>query len=357
MAIGQRNYFQRWTGHYPTAFWHDSAEPEEIRRAVSWGATGITTNPVLVPRAIQNAPLRWDVEITGLTRHRPSPTVEEIGWWLTRGVVVEAAAILQPIYRRTEGQEGTVCLQVNPLNHDDAEAMVNQALACNTWAENLLIKIPVTAAGLVAIEELAARGVSTTATVSFTVPQVIQVAEAFRRGLDKAQDAGLDTARLHSYAVIMIGRLDGHLRDVVEAQGIDVTEEALQVAGIAVAKKASRLFADRDYESVLCFSSLRPYHDPGMVIGGPHVFTIPTSLEDQIIQEDLPLKAELDKPVDEALVAQLLAEVPDFRRAYNEEGMEPAEYVSYGSVVKTLDEFIEGYEGLKCYVRERLQAL
>lgn len=349
MIDAAQNYFQCWTSSYPTEFWHDSAEPAEIRRAASWGATGVTTNPVLVPRAVANGAARWQTEVAAMGGH----SVDEILWAVTRGVVAEAAAIMQPVYWRTQGRTGRVCAQVNPLRHDDAQTMIAQGVEIFQWAPNLLIKIPVTAAGLVAIEELAARGVSTTATVSFTVPQVVQVAEAFRRGLTRAATNGVDTSQLHSYAVIMIGRLDSHLRDVVQAQGIDVNEAALRVAGMAVAKKATALFAQRGYESVLCFSSPRDYHDPGMVIGGPQTFTIPTSLEDQILAEGLPLVSTWQEPVDEALLAELEHAVPDFVRAYDEHGMTAAEFADYGAVVKTLNEFINGYQGLQAWIQAR----
>ena len=350
------NYFERWTATYPTEFWHDSAEPSEIRRAATWGATGVTTNPVLMPRAAHNSVRRWDTEIGAWKHSHPMPSIEEIGWAIARGIAQEAASILRPIYDRTQGQKGMVCVQVNPTKHDDPQAMVTQAMAVRAWAPNLLIKLPMTAAGLVALEECAANAISTTATVSFTVPQVIKVAEAYRRGLERARRANLDISRLHSFAVIMIGRLDSHLRDVVQEEGLDVSEAAIRRSGEAVAKRAAALYRQRGYESVLCFSSVRDYHDPGVVIGGPHVFTIPTSLEDQIVRDGIPLSAGVDEPVPQGFIDELRA-IPDFSRGYDEDGMSPGEFAGYGPVVKTLNEFIGGYADLQAFVRERLDAL
>lgn len=350
------NYFQRWTSAYRTEFWHDSAEPAEIRRAASWGATGVTTNPVLMPRAARNSTARWDVEIAAWKRSSPMPSIEEIGWAIMRGIAQEAAAILRPVYDRTGGQKGSICVQVDPTKHGDAEAMVEQAEVVTTWAPNLLIKLPMTAAGLVALEECAARGISTTATVSFTVPQVLRVGDAYRRGLGRARRAGVDVSRTHSYAVIMIGRLDSHLRDVVQEQGLDVSEAAIRLSGEAVAKRAASAFRERKYESVLCFSSVRDYHDPGVVIGGPHVFTIPRSLEDQILREQTPLDSGIDEPVPQATIDEL-RRIPDFGRAYDDDGMSPDEFAGYGPVVKTLDEFLAGYADMMAFVRERLATM
>jgi len=351
------NYFRRWTHTYRTEFWHDSADPAEIRRAVTWGATGVTTNPILMPRTARSSGERWDVEIAALKRQSPTLGIEDICWALIRGIAEEDAAILAPVYNRTGGRTGLVCVQVNPTKHDDADAMIAQALEISRWTKNLLIKIPVTAAGLVAIEELTARGVSTTGTTSFSVPQVVGIAEAFRRGLAKARRKDLDRSRLHSYAVIMIGRLDDHLRDVVRERGMDVPEAAINRAGEAVAKKAARIFAAREYESVLLYSSFRAYHDPGDVIGGPHVVTIPVGLEDQILEQDILLKAGIDSPIPQDAIETLRARMVDFVRAYEEEGMSPDDFADFGPVVKTQTQFISGYGELQGYVRERLGAL
>lgn len=351
------NYFLRWTNTYPTEFWHDSADPFEVRRAVTWGATGVTTNPILMPRTARAHMERWDREIAAWKRRNPSPNVEELAWKVIRGIAEEDAALLAPVYERTEGRSGLVCVQVNPTKHSDSAAMVDQAIAIHGWTRNLLVKIPVTAAGLVAIEELTACGVSTTATTSFSVPQVVSVAEAHRRGLARARARGLDTARIRSYAVIMIGRLDDHLRDVVREQGLDVPESAVNRAGEAVAKKAAGIFAARRYESVLLFSSLRPYHDPGDVIGGPHVLTVPVDVEEKAVREGLPLQAGLHFPVPAEALETLLCKLPDFARAYDPEGMSPEEFADFGPVVKTQSQFISGYETMQAFIRERLAVL
>ena len=354
--MSSKTYFQKWTATYPTEFWHDSAEPAEIRRAATWGGTGVTTNPILMPLTARRSVLRWDVEIARWKHNSPPASVEEIAWALIRGIATEAAAIMAPVYHRTHGHTGLVCVQVDPTKDDDAEAMVRQGREITTWATNLLIKIPVTAAGLVAIEELAAHGVSTTATVSFSVPQVLQVAKAFRRGLARARRKGMDTCRLHSYAVIMIGRLDDHLRDQVAEGELELAEAAIQAAGEAVAKKAAALFRERGYESVLLFSSFRGYHDPGAVLGGPHVLTIPTSLEEQLAHNEAAPHAGMGDAVDQDLI-EALKHAPDFARGYREDGMTPDEFAGYGPVVKTLNEFKKGYADLLAYVRERLAAL
>ena len=89
----------------------------------------------------------------------------------------------------------TISGAVNPRSFRNATAMIDQGMAFTRLAPNMAVKIPAVAAGLVAIEELTARGVVINATVSYSVPQAIAVAEAVERGLARLQegvDRGLD---------------------------------------------------------------------------------------------------------------------------------------------------------------------
>lgn len=350
------NYFMQWTRRYPTEFWNDSAEPAEIRRAATWGAVGVTSNPVLMPRAARASALRWDVEIAAYKRQGITDP-EEVAWHVVRGIALEDAAIMAPVYYRTQGHTGRLCVQVNPNNHANAEAMIAQARTISRWAPNLLIKLPVTAAGLVAMEALTAEGVSTVGTLSYGVPQVIGVAEAFRRGLQRAQQRGVDTSRVRNYAVIMTGRLDDHLRDANREQGLGIAEELINRAGVAVTQKALRIFRQRAYESVILLASFRPYHDLGDFLGGDYVVSVPPELQERIITRGTPLRADVDKPLPQEVIEALQTRLPDFCRAYDEDGMTPDEFAGFGPVVKTLHQFIGGYRDLVSYVQERLAAL
>ena len=355
--IASQNYFQQWTHRYPTEFWHDSAEPAEIRRAVTWGATGITTNPVLMYRAARSSAARWDVEIEARARRNPASDVQEICWAVIRGIAQENAAILAPVYDRTAGWTGRICVQVDPTKSDDAAAMIAQGATINRWAKNLLIKIPVTAAGLAAIEGLTAQGISTVGTLSYSVPQVVAVAEAFRRGLARARQGGVEASRVRNYAVIMTGRLDDHLRDVAREEKIDVPEGFITYAGEAVTKKAFAIFQARKYEGTLLLASFRPYHDPGDFIGGPYVVSVPLDIEDKMAAQSVPSKPGIESPVPAEIIQTLSSKLPDFIRAYEEEGMPPEAFDRFGPVVKTLTQFIGGYRDLQAHVRERIAAL
>ena len=104
------------------------------------------------------------------------------------------------------------------------------------------VKAPVTAAGVKAIEEATYHGVSINATVSFTVPQMIAVAEAVERGLKRREAEGLDISRMSPVCTMMIGRIDDWMKVLVKRDGIDIDPACLDWAGIAAFKKAYGIY-------------------------------------------------------------------------------------------------------------------
>src|SRR4029078_13073117 len=89
-----------------------------------------------------------------------------------------AASLLKPIFNEQRGRNGRLSIQTDPRLFRDTAAIVAQAIEFNNLAPNIIVKIPVTRAGIPAIEEATYLGISINATVCFTVPQCIEVAEA-----------------------------------------------------------------------------------------------------------------------------------------------------------------------------------
>ena len=117
-----------------------------------------------------------------------------------------AAEKMMPEYEASQGRSGFVCAQVNPARAGDRDCMYGMAKRFNAWAPNIAVKLPATGAGLDVLEDCVAEGITTTATVSFTVPQVVAIAERHRAGIARAKRKGISPGKC--FAVIMIGRLD-----------------------------------------------------------------------------------------------------------------------------------------------------
>lgn len=339
------------TLEHPTAFWNDGCEPKTLARAIAQGATGATSNPVLVMEAVDADRERWVAEVAKLVADHPTEGEEPLAWRLAEKLAVQGAGLLAPIFARTKGHAGRMSLQVNPRLYRDAKAMVDQATGFSRLAENMAVKVPSVAAGVDAVEELTARGVSVNATVSFTLPQALAIAEAMERGFVRAKAAGIDPASITANVTIMVGRLDDHLRDVAKAQELTIDPEHVRQASTAVFRKAYGLWKQRGYRSTLLSAAMRSHHHWSEFIGGDVVITIPPAWQEKFNASGVTVKARMGDEVDPAIVAELLAKFPDFGRAYREDGLSPAEFVTFGATRKTLHQFLASYDKLLGFVR------
>lgn len=343
----QPNYLQQLAASTATQFWNDSGEPAEIQTALNNGAAGVTTNPILIPRVVQAHADEWRVRIRHMAR---SMAVQDIPHAVTAQVVGAAADMLLPTFVRTRGDAGYVCAQGNPNNHGNVQALVDEAVAFHAVRPNIANKIPASAEGLEAVSELTSRGITTTCTTSFTVPQVLAIAEAFARGL-KTCKSGRDTVRC--FAVIMAGRLDDHLRDEVKAGRGVASEQAITIGGLAVSKRAYALYRERGYRTMLLIGGMRGHYHVTELAGGRMVLTIAPAMQSAILEKGYTLRHSIGEPVAAELVRELL-NVPDFRRAYEPDGMTPAEFSSFGAFLKTQGQFIQNYQQLAGFIEQCL---
>ena len=140
----------------------------------------------------------WKDRLPQLAAEMITATEDEITWKLIEEISAKGAELLLPIYEREGGVNGRLSIQTDPRYHRSVERMVAQAQHFDALAPNMIVKIPVTKAGVTAIEEATYRGISINATVSFSVPQALAVAEAVERGLRRREDEGKDISRMRS---------------------------------------------------------------------------------------------------------------------------------------------------------------
>ena len=167
-------------------FWNNSCSVEELTYAIEHGAVGATTNPTIVGEVLKKEMPLWRERIGQLIRENPTWNEDAVTWKLIEEMAACGAGLLRPIYEREGHLKGRISIQTDPRNYRSAEALIAQAVHFANIAPNLHVKIPVTQAGVEAIEEVTYRGVNINGTVSFSVPQAIAVAEAVERGLKPA---------------------------------------------------------------------------------------------------------------------------------------------------------------------------
>jgi len=330
------NYLEWLSAETPTVWWHDSGDPKELAQARAWGACGVTTNPVLASAALRGNLDFWREKLGQID---PSLPAAERAERLMSAVVRNAAAAFEAVHRESGRRWGYVCAQVNPAICWQPEAMLAMAVRFSSWAPNISVKLPATAAGMAVLEECAARGICVTSTVSFTVAQVVAAAEAYQRGRLRAERAGIAPAPC--YAVIMIGRVDDYLREVVQDNRLAISEADIQFAGLAVTKRAYELFRERNYQAQLLIAALRGVHHMEGVCGGQLVMSIHPGVQKLLLAPGVPRTMGIAAAVPKEAVARLQA-VPEFRKAFEVDGLQEKEFIAFGLTQKTMSQFSAG---------------
>ncbi|MGC1968715.1 MAG: transaldolase family protein, partial [Candidatus Acidiferrales bacterium] len=226
----------------PTCLWNDSASIAELKYSIEHGAVGATCNPVIVLGVLKKELQVWKDRIRALIRQLPTATEDQIAWHVVREISIEAARVLEPLFHAHQGRNGRLSIQTDPRLFRDSQAIFEQAIEFSKLAPNMIVKIPATSAGIPAIEEATYRGVTINATVSFTLPQAIAVAEAVERGLKRREAEHKEIAMMGPVCTIMVGRLDDWLKVVMERNNISIDPGHLEWAGVAVMKKAYRIY-------------------------------------------------------------------------------------------------------------------
>ncbi|MCF6523379.1 transaldolase [Streptomyces sp. JJ36] len=206
---------------------------------------GVTTNPTIFQKAI-SAGDGYQEQVADLAARRVS--VEEAVRMITTADVRDACDILAPLHEATGGRDGRVSIEVDPRLAHDTAATVAEAkqLAWLVDRPNTLIKIPATRAGLPAITETVARGISVNVTLIFSLERYREVMDAYQAGLEKADAKGLDVSAIHSVASFFVSRVDTEIDKRLEALGTTEAKELKGKAAIANARLAYEA-----YEQVL----------------------------------------------------------------------------------------------------------
>jgi transaldolase len=339
---------------FPTVLWNDSADPVELARAIEFGAVGATCNPVIALAAV-NAHLDvWTPRIVELAEQFPTDTESELGWKVVEELSVAAAELLEPAFRASGGRNGRLSVQTDPRLHRGADALVEQAVRFSRLAENIIVKIPATSSGIRAIEEATYRGVSINVTLSFTVAQAVAAAAAIERGLDRRAADGAPEREFGSVVTIMGGRLDDWLKAWAAKQRILIDPGYFEWAGVAALKRAHQIFTERGYRARVLSAAFRNYLQWSELQGGDLVVSPPFDWQTRINENGIYAEDRISVPVDARIVETLLEKVPEFRRAYEPDGMSVEEFDTFGATVRTLRQFLEADEQLDRLVRDIL---
>lgn len=217
------------------SIWLDDLSRERIERGdlerliAERNVVGVTTNPTIFAGAIGGGK-GYDDALAALAKDGVSAT--DAIFTLTTEDVREACDRFRDVFDVTNGVDGRVSIEVEPgLAHDTANTVAQaKQLAERVGRDNVLIKIPATIAGLEAIADVIAAGISVNVTLIFSLERYRQVIDAFLEGLERADAAGKDLSTIHSVASFFVSRVDSEIDARLDAIG---SPEAIALKGLA----------------------------------------------------------------------------------------------------------------------------
>jgi transaldolase len=350
-ATAYKSPLHQMTQTTPTCLWNDSSALKELSYSLEHGAVGATCNPVIVVEVLKKEQAYWTDHIRELVESMPRATEHDIAWKVVEEMSIRGAQLLRPVFDAQGGRNGRLSVQTDPRYYRDSEAILRQAEHFAALAPNFIVKIPVTRAGVAAMEEATFRGISINATVNFSLPQCVAVGEAVERGLTRREREGKDIATMGPVCTIMVGRLDDWLKVYAEKHDISVDPGVLEWAGIAVFKKTYRLFQERKYRIRMLSAAFRNHMHWSELIGGDIVISPPCKWQMRFNASDIAVEPRIDEPVAPQIV-KALERFPDFTRAYAEGGMRVEEFDAFPPTRRTLRQFISACHDLDAQVRE-----
>ncbi|HEX6935929.1 MAG TPA: transaldolase [Actinomycetes bacterium] len=198
---------------------------------------GVTTNPTIFQKSISESDL-YDRQLRDLAVR--GVDVDEALRMVTTFDVRWACDVLRPLYDASDGVDGRVSIEVDPRLAHDTERTIAEAR--QLWwlvdRPNLLVKIPGTKAGLPAISQCLAEGISVNVTLLFSVERYAEVMDAFIDGVERARAAGLDVSKIESVASFFVSRVDTEVDKRLDKLGSDQAKNLRGKAAIANARLA-----------------------------------------------------------------------------------------------------------------------
>jgi len=306
-----------------TKLWLDSVDPDLVLQNRKLGATGATSNPIIIADLLKSG--RFDDEIRQLVEAGHDDAA--IAWKLTDHLVQSAQQVFREVYDSTAGNDGYVSFELDPLledpdNPDSQESRTQQYIELGReWSSghpNRMIKVPATPAGLAALEELAAAGITLNVTLIFTTRQYHAARDAIWRGAQRRDS--LD--RFKSVYSIFVSRVDVYTQKHVA----QLSSEAQGMTGIVNARQLwedNRAFwSDKklplQQEIIFASTGVKNPEDPPdkyvAALAGSDIQTNPPGTNDQIQSMDgKEFEPALFASIDAKVIEEIEREV-DFAR-------------------------------------------
>ncbi len=341
------SYFHQVHAQTPTRFWVNNPTLKEAALAIEAGAEYCTTNPTYASKMLNHPEMKaLGKEILNKAVHQEDD--DSLAASLVQSLLAEKLMHeFKGVYEKSGGRKGWVSIQGDPVKEDDPSEILREAGFNRKLGANYIAKIPVTASGIEAIRQLAAEGVPIIATEVMSLSQAVNVCEAYTEAV-----SGL-ASPAPIYVTHITGIFDESLMNWKKESGADVDDAVLAMAGFLTGKKQYQVLKERQYPVVMLGGGARGLHHFTDFVGADMHITINwKGTADKLIEHSPPVEDLFSRKVEDSVTAELLDKVPDFKAAWDEDGLSVDEYGSFPPVMLFRSMFLRGWEDLEAKVRE-----
>ncbi len=348
----KKGYFFRVAELTPTKMWINNVTQKEAEMAIKAGAMGCTQNPSYTWKMLIH-PEEKDYAMKVLDETiKETDNDNDVVCILQRKLVTGIAEIFMQVYERTNGEHGYVSIQGDPIHEEDPHVIIDEARKNRAISPNMMIKIPATDAGLIAMNLLINENTPLNATEVMSVSQMVDVCEMYDKITAKTKKTPI------MYFSLITGIYDEWLQKYIKERNIAISSDILYQAGMIIAKKVYKLVHDRGYRLGFIGGGARGLQHFTEMVGGDVCITMNWSGHvDKLLELDQPVVSRLFNPVQDSVLDELLEKVPGFKQAYMENGLEVNEYEGYGPVVLFRDSFISAWKNVLDLVKKRRRQL
>ena len=343
-----KSYFHRVHEQTRTRFWINNPTLEQARLAIEAGAIGCTTNPSYVSKLFSSDE---DVRVVNraidlLLPYEKNDSI--VASKVQQMMVARLADVFLPLYTRSGGKEGLVTIQGDPFAETDTSLIIEEGLENRKIGENVCIKIPVTTWGIEAISAMVERNIPTMATEVMGLSQAVSICEEYQR-------VSRMSGKTPPFFVTHItGILDDHFKRVNKANNLKLDEKLVTYAGLSIAKKEYELLKSRNYPGIMIGGGARKLEDFTELVGGDLHITINwTGTAETLIEADAQAVSRIEENLSDDEMQLLKAQLPDYGRALDVDGMQEDEYYDYGGVELFRTSFQKGWNELLALIAQR----
>lgn len=329
------NYFDKISNQTQTRLWINNPNFQEMELAISTGVKNVTTNPAYCSKLIKNeAEYIREVIDSIIIREKDDDIAADLVYQKATERIMKR---FLGIYKDSKGSDGFVTIQLDPRQDENTDAIVEAAERHCRVGENYMAKIPVTSAGVKAIEIVLKKGIPVCATEVMSIAQALYICELHER---VCKDAGKNVPM---YVTHITGIFDEYLSRLAKLNKIQISPDILSQAGVAIGRKQYYLIKNRGYNVRMLGGGARGIQHFTEFAGGDMDITVNWSTVKELIDKDEEPINKINTVTSREVVSELCSKFVDFRKAYEDDGLKLEEFAHYGPVKLFKNNFIEGY--------------